>query len=430
MVYLSRNISMKVIFMRAEILSIGTELLLGQIIDTNAAWLAERLAELGIGIYNRQTVGDNDERLSDAIRLAKSRADLIICTGGLGPTGDDITSANIARVFDAPLVLNPEAKVNLEAWFARRSYPLTEKQFKQAMLPTDSMMILNPTGTAPGFILDKDGVIIMAFPGPPLELYPMWRETAEPYLRKREENVIHSITLRFCGIGEAALESLLQDLMDNQTTTTIAPYAKTGEVHIRLTARAASVDEAKKMIGPLQAEVMKRAGKYMYGVNDETLEVATGKILRQRGMTLAVAESCTGGTLGGRITSVAGASEYFVGGIIAYENRIKEELLRVPAKLLTQHGAVSEECAKAMADGVRITTGADIGISITGIAGPGGGTPEKPVGLVYIGISAPQFTTIAIRGILGSDREMIRIRAATQALLILRDYLTGAGVII
>jgi nicotinamide-nucleotide amidase len=416
--------------MRAEILSIGTELLLGQIIDTNAAWLAERLAELGIGVYNRQTVGDNDERLTDAIRLAKSRADLIICTGGLGPTGDDITSANIARVFDSPLEINQEAKVNLEKWFARRSYPFTEKQYKQAMLPFESEMILNPTGTAPGFILDKGGVIIMAFPGPPLELYPMWRETAEPYLRARGENVIHSITLRFCGIGESALESLLQDLMDKQSNPTIAPYAKTGECHIRLTAYAASVDEAKKMIAPLQADVMARAGKYMYGVNDESLEVATGKILRQRGLTLAVAESCTGGALGGRITSVSGASEYFLGGVISYDNRIKEELLGVPAKLLQQHGAVSEECAKEMADGVRRTTGADIGISITGIAGPGGGTPDKPVGLVYIGISAPQFATTAVRGILGSDREMIRIRATTQALLILRDYLTGAGVII
>ncbi len=416
--------------MRAEILSIGTELLLGQIIDTNAAWLAERLAELGIGVYNRQTVGDNDERLADAIRLAKSRADLIICTGGLGPTGDDITSANIARVFDAPLVLNQEAKDTLIALFARRSYPLTEKQFKQAMLPTDSLTINNPTGTAPGFILDKDGVIIMAFPGPPLELYPMWRETAEPYLRAREENVIHSITLRFCGIGESSLESQLQDLMDNQSNPTIAPYAKTGECHIRLTAYAPSVEEAKKMIAPMQAEVMARVGKFMYGVNDETLEVATGKILRQRGLTLAVAESCTGGALGSRITSVAGASEYFLGGVIAYENRIKDELLGVPGKLLTEYGAVSEECAKEMADGIRRVTTADIGISITGIAGPGGGTPEKPVGLVYIGISAPHFNTIAVRGILGSDREMIRIRATTQALLILRDYLTGAGVII
>lgn len=416
--------------MRAEILSIGTELLLGQIIDTNAAWLAERLAELGIGVYNRQTVGDNDERLADAIRLAKSRADLIICTGGLGPTGDDITSANIARVFDASLVMNMEAKTNLEAWFARRSYPLTEKQYKQALLPTDSMMIPNPTGTAPGFILDKDGVVIMAFPGPPLELYPMWRETAEPFLRSREESVIHSLTMRFCGIGESALESLLQDLMDSQSNPTIAPYAKTGECHIRLTARAKTVEEAKKLIAPMQADVMTRAGKYMYGVNDESLEVAIGKILRQRGLTLAVAESCTGGSLGGRITSVAGASEYFLGGVIAYENRIKDELLSVPAKLLMEYGAVSEECACEMADGIRRVTGADIGISITGIAGPGGGTAEKPVGLVYIGISAPQFTTTAIRGILGSDREMIRIRATTQALLILRDYLTGAGVVL
>ncbi len=415
--------------MHAEILSIGTELLLGQITDTNAAYLAQRLAELGIGLWYKDTVGDNPERLRETIRLAKSRSELIICTGGLGPTTDDITAEAIADVFDAPLEMREDAKAVLSSFFQRRGIPLTEKQFKQACFPRGAEIIPNPVGTAPGFLLVKDGTLIMAFPGPPIELYPMWVATAAPYLRKISGEVIHSRTLRFCGIGEAALETELQDLIDRQTTPTVAPYAKTGEVHIRLTAKAATEADAERLIEPMEDEIRRRAGKHLYGINDETLELVTGRMLRERGLTLAVAESCTGGLLGGRITNIPGSSEYFLGGVIAYSNALKEQLLGVAPAILATHGAVSEETAREMAAGVARATGADIGLSITGIAGPDGGTDEKPVGLVYLGIAKKDEPARAVRAVLGRDRDTIRLRAVQQSLVLLRDLLTGAGVV-
>ena len=291
--------------MRAEILSIGTELLLGQITDTNAVYLAQRLAELGIPLYFEDTVGDNVERLEAVLRLAKTRADLLICTGGLGPTEDDITSACIARVFDAPLEMHEKARQTLEGFFARRGRPLTASQYKQAMLPRGAIMVPNPTGTAPGFILQKDGVTAIAFPGPPVEMHPMWEQTIGSFLAARSGATIHSLTLRFCGIGEAMLEQELSDLIAAQSNPTIAPYAKLAEVHIRLTARAATTEEARALIAPIAAEIRRRTARYLYGTDEETLEVIVGRLLREQGLTLAVAESCTGGALGARITEVA-----------------------------------------------------------------------------------------------------------------------------
>lgn len=411
--------------LRGEILSIGTELLLGQIVDTNASYLGERLAGLGIGCYYRDTVGDNNERLDGVLRLAESRADVIVCTGGLGPTGDDITSAAIARVFDAPLEMNEEGKRHIESWFTRFGRPLTEKQYKQAMLPHGSTIVPNPVGTAPGFILSKDGKTVIALPGPPHEMQPMWLETVEPYLRRLSGEVIFSHTLRFCGIGEAALETELQDLMENANPT-VAPYAKLAEVHIRLTAKASSEEEAVRVIAPMEEEIRRRTGRYLYGVDEETLEVVVGKLLREQELTLAVAESCTGGLLGGRITNVPGSSDYFLGGVIAYSNGLKESLLDVPAETLKEHGAVSEETARAMAEGIVHATGASLGIGITGVAGPAGGTAEKPVGLVYIGIARKKGGAKVLKLSMWGDRATVRIRAVQQALVLLRDVLIGA----
>lgn len=411
--------------LRGEILSIGTELLLGQIVDTNAAYLGERLAGLGIACYYRDTVGDNHERLDGVLRLAASRADVIICTGGLGPTGDDITAAAIARVFEVPLEMNEEGKRHIESWFTRFGRPLTEKQYKQAMLPHGSTLVPNPVGTAPGFILGKSGKTVIALPGPPHEMQPMWLDTVEPYLRRLSGEVIFSRTLRFCGIGEAALETELQDLMEH-TNPTVAPYAKLGEVHIRLTAKASSEEEAAKVIDPMEGEIRRRAGRYLYGVDEETLEEVVGKLLRAQGLTLAVAESCTGGLLGGRITNVPGSSEYFLGGVIAYSNGLKESLLGVPAETLRMHGAVSEETARAMAEGIVHATGASLGISITGVAGPGGGTPEKPVGLVYLSIASKKGGVKALKLSMWGDRATVRHRVLQQALVLLRDVLIGA----
>jgi nicotinamide-nucleotide amidase len=411
--------------LHGEILSIGTELLLGQIIDTNASFIAERLAGLGVACFYRDTVGDNNDRLDGVLRLAANRADVIVCTGGLGPTGDDITSAAIARVFDAPLEMNEEGKRHIESFFTRFNRPLTDKQYKQALLPRGATIVPNPVGTAPGFILDKGGKTVVALPGPPHEMQPMWIDTVEPYLRRLSGEVIFSRTLRFCGIGEAALETELQDLMEGGNPT-VAPYAKLAEVHIRLTAKAAGEEDAQRIIAPVEEEIRRRTGRYLYGADDETLEVVVGNLLRERGLTLAVAESCTGGLLGGRITNVPGSSHYFLGGVISYSNLLKQTMLDVPAETLREHGAVSEETARALALGIVHATGASLGISITGVAGPGGGTPEKPVGLVYLGIARKNGGAKVLRLTMWGDRATVRNRAVQQALVLLRDVLIGA----
>ncbi len=409
--------------MRAEILSIGTELLLGQIIDTNAAFIAERLAELGLGLFYKDTVGDNAERLVATLRLAASRAEVIICTGGLGPTADDITAAGIADAFDAPLEMNAEAKGMVEAIFQRIGRPLTDKQYKQAMMPRGARVVPNPVGTAPGFILSKDGTTVVALPGPPQEMHPMWRETVADTLRRLSGEVIFSRTLRFAGIGESMLETQLEDLMQ-QANPTVAPYAKLAEVHIRLTARAATEAEALRLIAPVEEEIRRRVGQHLFGIDEETIELVVGRILREQAFTLAVAESCTGGLLGGRITGVAGSSHYFLGGIIAYRNDLKESLLDVSSDTLRIHGAVSEEAAREMADGVMRATGASFGLSVTGIAGPEGGTTEKPVGLVYIGVASREGAR-AFRYTMWGDRATIRARAVQEALVRLRNVLIG-----
>lgn len=414
--------------MRAEILSIGTELLLGQITDTNAVFLSQGLAELGISLYYRATVGDNPERLEDTLRRAKDRSDLIICTGGLGPTGDDITSAAIAKVFDAPLEVHEGARVTLEAFFKQRNRTISANQLKQAMIPHGSTLVLNPVGTAPGFILVKDGKTIVTFPGPPNEMHPMWRESVFPYLRALSGEIIVSRTLRFCGIGEGQLEMELKPLIDAQQAVTIAPYAKLAEVHIRLTTRAATTEEAQARIAPVEEAVRGLVGQYVYGVDEETLEEVVGRMLREAGLTLAVAESCTGGLLGGRITGIPGSSDYFAGGVISYSNAVKTKLLRVAPTTLEQHGAVSPHTAREMAEGVLKATGSDIGISITGIAGPDGGSDEKPVGMVYIGVAEKDQPARAFPYNFWGDRPTIRQRAVQEALVLLRNILRGTEV--
>ncbi len=414
--------------MRAEILSIGTELLLGQITDTNAVYLSQQLAELGIPLFFRDTVGDNHERLRDTLRLAKSRAELIICTGGLGPTQDDITAEDIAAVFEAPLELRDDARRDMEEFFRARNREVTEKQLKQAYLPQGAIMLPNPNGTAPGFILEKDGVAVVAMPGPPNEMEPMWRDGVTPFLRARSGYTIVSRTLRFCGVGEAALETLLEDIINAQVNPTVAPYAKIAECHIRVTARAASEEAAAALIAPVEAAIRARAGQFIYGIDDQPLEEVVGLLLRERGLTLAVAESCTGGGLGARLTNIAGSSDYFLGGVIAYSNALKMKLLGVPEAMLIAHGAVSEPTASAMAAGVVAATGADIGVSITGVAGPGGGTAEKPVGLIYIGIARRGEAPRAYRYTMYGNRVSVRLRAAQEALVALHHTLTGQEV--
>jgi nicotinamide-nucleotide amidase len=375
--------------MVAEIIAVGTELLLGQTVDTNSAYLGKTLAALGIDLFRRATVGDNEARLVHAILEAADRADLILTSGGLGPTQDDLTKAAVARAFDEELVLDPAAVEHLRTFFERRGVPMPENNLRQAMVFRTGRSLPNPMGTAPGALLEKNGRLVICLPGPPRELIPMVDNTLVPLLIERlggERQVLRSRVLRTIGIGESAMEERVQDLLASANPT-IGTLAHLGESHLRLTAKAPTEAEALALIEPLEREIRTRLGAHVYGIDDTTLEQAVVELLRARGRTVAVAESCTGGLLGGRITNVAGSSDVFLGGVISYSNRAKEELLGVPGDLLARHGAVSAPVAEAMARGARERFHADLGVGITGVAGPGGGTPEKPVGRVHIGLA-------------------------------------------
>jgi nicotinamide-nucleotide amidase len=405
----------------AEILTIGTEILLGDLVDTNAAWLGGRLASLGVSIYRHTTVGDNKSRITDALKEAASRTDLVITTGGLGPTSDDLTNACLGVAAGREMVEYPEARRHVDEMFKRFGRTPTQSNYKQALFPEGSELIPNPLGTAMGAMLELDGALVATFPGVPGEMKGMFEETLEPLIRERSEGSIVSRTLWFTGIGESALAEKVQDLLD-ASDPTVAPLAGQGKVRLRVTARAATPEEAEEKIAPVVDEILSRLGDYYFGEGDETLESAIGKLLTQRGETLALAESCTGGLLAKRLTDGAGSSAFFTEGLVTYSNEAKERLLGVPNKLLVEHGAVSEPVAKAMAEGVRKTAGTDYGLSVTGVAGPDGGTEEKPVGLVFVGLSDVE-GTVAERLDLSAwkrSREAIRERSANRAFDLLR----------
>ncbi|MCL6520029.1 MAG: competence/damage-inducible protein A [Armatimonadetes bacterium] len=410
--------------MRAEIISVGTELLLGQIIDTNAPYLGRVLSTLGIDVYHRTTVGDNASRLADVLKTALSRADLVITVGGLGPTMDDLTKETIAEVLGEKLVLDLDSERAIREFFERRGIKLVASNFKQALKPESGTALPNSVGTAPGVLVEKEGKIVVALPGPPGELIPMVENYVVPYLERRlsgVRSVIESRVLKVCGIGESAAEEKVKDLLDSENPT-IAPYAKSGEVHFRITAKAKDHETAVRMISGLEEEARKRLSDYVYGVDDETLESVTVHMLINRGLTLALAESCTGGLVSNRVTNVPGSSETFQGCVVAYSNRVKTELLGVSNEMIAKYGAVSSEVAQAMAEGAATRIGADVALGLTGIAGPSGGTAEKPVGLVYIGLKTPEGTEVT-RNIFGGSREEIKLRASTAALNQLRMYL-------
>lgn len=413
--------------MVAEVVSIGTELLLGQIVDTDAAYLAQQLSALGINVYNRATVGDNLERAVAATRLAMGRADVVFLIGGLGPTMDDLTRDVIATVWDAPLQRDPAIAAHLEQWFAERGHAMTPTILRQADVPTGAQPLPNVNGTAPGLWLEKNGTIAIALPGPPNEFVPLFEAEVFPRLRERtagDRQAIRSKTLRIIGMGESLVEETLRDLMQG-VNPTVAPYAKVGEVHLRVTARAASESLADDLIVPAVSEIKTRLGDVIYGEDETTLEEAVVALLRERKRTVATAESCTGGTLAGRITNVPGASAVFETGVVTYANESKVHLLKVPQALLASVGAVSPEVAKAMAERVRELAESDYGISITGIAGPGGGTETKPVGLVYIGI-ADASGVRAERNLFSGVRADIRHRSTQTALNLLRRALLNS----
>lgn len=407
--------------MRAEILSVGTELLLGQIVDTNVAHLSQVLSELGIVIYRRTTIGDNHDRLLAALRQALDESDVVLTIGGLGPTMDDITRETLAEALGDTLRHDEQIAHRLTAFFRSRHIPMPDSILKQAQVPTHGRIFENPNGTAPGLLFEKDGKIGIALPGPPSEFLPMVENHVVPYLRaKMGGRTIRSRVLRICGMGESLVEERVKDLMTGSNPT-VAPYAKTGEVHLRVSALAESADAAEAMIAPVVAEIHARLGDHIYAFNDEPLETAVIRLLTERRRTVAVAESCTGGLLAARLTDVPGSSRVFLGGVVTYSNAAKTDLVAVPAALIEQHGAVSPEVAEAMARGVRARFGADFGIGITGIAGPDGGTPEKPVGLVYIAVADAQSVEVEENRFLG-NRKDIRYRSAQFALVMLRNH--------
>lgn len=412
--------------MTVEIVSIGTELLLGQIVDTNAAWLSARLAEVGVGVYRRTTVGDNLPRIVAALREALERADGVITIGGLGPTDDDLTREALASVLGEPLVLDEGEAARLREFFAARGRTTNERQLRQALRPASAQPIPNPNGTAPGLYAEWNGKLIFALPGPPNEFQPMATDAVLPRLAGRTGGrVIRSRVLRLCGIGESDAEAQLSDLIHSENPT-LAPLAKLGEVHFRITARADSPDAAEQMIAQMEYAVRERLGAFIFGVDETTLEQAVVQSLIEAGQSLAVAESCTGGLLGHRITSVSGSSEVFLGGVISYSNALKEALLGVPRSVLETHGAVSEPTARAMAEGVRQRLGSWWGVGVTGIAGPSGGTPEKPVGLVYIGVSDPTATVVRSQ-VFPGDRATVKYRATQYALWLLYQGVKHGG---
>lgn len=411
--------------MRAEIISVGTELLLGQIVDTNAAYLSKLLPEFGIDMHYRVTVGDNETRLTDALRLALSRADVVFTIGGLGPTEDDLTRETVAKVVGDEMVLDREFESQLRQFFAARGIQMPETNLKQALVPKRGRALTNPLGTAPGAAFETEsGKVVIVLPGPPREFIPMVDERVAPYLRElvgESAAIIRSRVLRLAGIGESSVEEMVKHLLRNANPT-LAPYASPGEVHLRVTAKAASVAEADAMIQEMDEKLVSILGDRVFGRDGETLEKVVVESLIRRKLTLAIAESCTGGLIANRITDVPGCSAAFLTGVVSYSNEAKKELLGVPQELLDKHGAVSEEVARAMAEGTRRVSEADVGLSTTGIAGPDGGTPTKPVGLVYIAVATDKATVVQRHQFAGGRLD-IKQRASQTALDMLRTHL-------
>lgn len=409
--------------MRTEIIAVGTELLLGEIVNTDAPMIAQGLAELGIGVYFQTVCGDNPDRLKSVLEVAKQRADLIITTGGLGPTADDLTKETIAAAFGKGLVRDEESMARLREHFKGRT--MTKNNEKQADVPEGCTVFQNDWGTAPACAFEGEGCLVIMLPGPPRECTPLFREKVMPFLEKRRGGALCSRYVKVFGMGESEMASRLSRQMDTWENPTAAPYAKEGECLVRITAMGKDKEEAFAMTEPAVREVRQVLGDVVYGVDVDSLEQVVVQEMTARGLTLATAESCTGGLMGKRITDVPGASACYLGGVVSYQNEVKENLLGVRHETLITKGAVSEDTACQMAEGVRKALGADIGISTTGVAGPGGGTPEKPVGLIYVGISTKD-KTWAVRILRPrQSRESLRRLASSTAFDLVRRHLEG-----
>ncbi|MFA5026317.1 MAG: competence/damage-inducible protein A [Candidatus Methylomirabilota bacterium] len=415
--------------MSTEILTVGTELLLGQIVDTNAAWISQRLAEAGIDVFYKTTVGDNWGRIESAIRLALSRADVLIITGGLGPTEDDLTRDVLAAVMDRPLRLDPEVLAHIERRFAHRRVPMAENNKKQALVPEGAEVLHNPRGTAPGLFVSRDGKAIACMPGVPSEMKPMCLEQVIPRIRDTFgiTGRIVSRVLKSCGISESTLDQRIGDYFREMRNPTIGVLAHKGEIHVRLTCKGDDPAQIAALLDELEAKIRARLGHLVFARDEEMMEAVVGRLLGERGATLALAESCTGGLVASRLTDVSGSSAYFERGVVAYSLSAKEALLEVPHALLAERGAVSLPVATAMAEGIRRTSGATFGLATTGVAGPTGGTPETPVGLVCIALAWDGGSSAREFRLLG-ERDVVKYRASQMALEMLRRHLLGVPV--
>ena len=412
----------------AEILCIGTELLMGDIINTNAAYLAKELAGLGINLYHQSVVGDNPERLRQSLQLALKRADIVITTGGLGPTYDDLSKETIAACFGRTLVMDEDSLARIQAHFLRLGREMTDNNKKQAMMPQGCVIFQNENGTAPGCAIEGSGELegktAIMLPGPPREMKPMFEQQVKPYLLKDSDTRLVSHTMHFFGIGESMLEDRLRSLMEMSLNPTVAPYAKTGEVQLRVTARVKDGEDPNALLEPVMEQIRQTVGEFLYGVDVGVLQTAVVQLLTEKERKVAVAESCTGGYLAKRITDVSGSSKVFECGVCSYSNRSKHQLLGVSEQTLAEYGAISEQTAAQMASGVRKLSGEDIGISVTGTAGPPA-DEGKEVGLVYIGVDSPKLTkvfTLHVNRKAQDARETIRYLASSHALsLILKS---------
>lgn len=407
--------------MVVELISVGTEILLGNIVNTNAAYLAEKCAGLGLSCYYQTVVGDNEDRLSETLKTALSRSDIVILSGGLGPTQDDLTKETAAKVMGKKLFMDQHSKKRISEFFETRNIDITDNNWKQAMMPEGAIIIDNENGTAPGVIMEESGKTVILLPGPPNELVPMFEKDIAPYLNEKTPDMIYSQTVKICGIGESKAEAMIEDLLKEQTNPTIAPYAKTGEVHLRVTAKAQDEKTAKKLCKPIVKELKSRFGEKVYSTQEDmTLEKAVVDLLLANHLTVATTESCTGGLLAARLINVPGVSEVFKAGYVTYSNKAKRKLVGVKKAQLLKYGAVSDVVAKEMARGAAVFTKADVTVSVTGLAGPDGGTKEKPVGLVYIACNVKGNVEVKEYHFSGS-REKIRQYSVANALTLLRQ---------
>ncbi len=408
--------------MIAELICVGTELLMGQVLNTDAQFISQSLAPLGVDIYHQLVVGDNPARLTRAVHEAFSRADVVIFSGGLGPTDDDLTKETVAAALGRELVLFEDEWEKLQAYFRRTGRAIAPNNRKQAVFPVGAIILPNPNGTAPGCIIEQDGKAAVLLPGPPRELYPMFTDYVMPYLCKKADHMLYSRVVRIYGRGESDVTYQLDRLIKNQTNPTIAPYVKTCEVTLRVTARCKTSKEGEALVLPVVQKIRETLGDVVFDDNDRSLPQVCHDLLTERGQTLAVAESCTGGLLSSAFIDLPGSSRYFVEGAVTYTNEAKMRRLGVSAETLDRFGAVSEPCAKEMAEGMRRIAGADYALATTGVAGPDGGTEETPVGLVYIALATPAGVRVKAMRLRG-DRARIRDHAVLEACDILRRNL-------